>query len=119
MVQRKSWFLWMVLAVTIPIYYFSLRSKRVVAGADWLRSGPRWVRTYELTKIALKRNGTTALLELVDQGGRTLQVPWSQLQYNRELWDLVYNGILHSVYLGHAEVDAGARHHLKLPYSLS
>ena len=117
MVKRNSWFLWLVLAVTIPIYYFSLRSKRVVAGADWLQSGTRWIRTYELTKVTLKRNGTNTVLELVDQDARTLRIPWSQLQYNRELWDLVYNGILHSVFNGHAEADPGARHHLRLPHS--
>ncbi|HEX5494071.1 MAG TPA: hypothetical protein VFX70_05785, partial [Mycobacteriales bacterium] len=71
--------------------------------------------TYELTKVALKRSGANMMLDLVDRDGRTLRVPWSRLQYNRALWDLVYNGILHSVYVGHAETDLGARNHLKLP----
>lgn len=114
-VNRKAWFLWLIILITIPIYYFSLRSKRVFAGVDWLQSGKRWVRTYELATVTLKRSGANMMLTLVDREGRTVRVPWSQLQYNRALWDLVYNGILHSVYVGHAETNLGARNHLKLP----
>ena len=117
--EIRVWPAWLIILGIFPILYLSLRADQVAAGADWVQSGKQWVRTYELTSITLKPSGPNLMLQLIDRDGRKVRMSWSRIQDNRELWDLVYNGILHSVYLGHAEVDSGARHHLKLPCSPS
>lgn len=74
------------------------------AGADWLqvdrvRWGKHkriWVDLYELTRVHATYGGTTFHLELYDKDvgiARSFQ----ELQQDRRIWDLVYNGILHSV----------------------
>ena len=118
-IEARAWPVWLIVLSMVPLYFRSLRADRITAGADWLRYRKQWVRTYELTSVSLKPSGPKLMLQLVDRDQRKLRIPLYFMQKHRELWDLVYNGILHSVYLGHAEVDAGARHHLKLPYSLS
>lgn len=109
------WSVWLIVLCAIPVLYLALRKDRVAAGAFWLKNGKQWVRTYELAKISLKPSGMNLMLQLIDHGGRKVRIRWNLIQENRALWDLVYNGILHSVCLGHAQADAGARRHLKLP----
>jgi hypothetical protein len=45
-----------------------------------------------------------------------LSVSLSLLEEDRMLWDLVYNGILHSVIAGQAETNGRLHLHLRLPY---
>ncbi|WP_406629879.1 hypothetical protein [Amycolatopsis sp. WGS_07] len=100
----KYWQLWIVIAVftfltTSPFTYLTY-----AAGADWLlversRWGIKkrvWLDLYSLTKIDASYGGTTFHLWLYNKDGgfsRSSQ----ELQSDRRIWDLVYNGILHSV----------------------
>ena len=103
----KYWQIWIVIAVftfltTSPFTYLTY-----AAGADWLlversRWGIKkrvWLDLYNLTKIDASYGGTTFHLWLYGKGGgfsRSTQ----ELQMDRRIWDLVYNGILHSVASG-------------------
>lgn len=100
----KYWQLWIIVIVfsllaTGPFSYMGYS-----AGADWLqvdrvRWGKHkrmWVDLYELTRIHATYGGTTFHLELYDKDigfARSFQ----ELQQDHRIWDLVYNGILHSV----------------------
>ena len=54
-------------------------------------------------------------MHLVDRDGRKLQTNISRLQDDRRIWDLAYNGILHSVVGNSADTNQLARKSLKLP----
>lgn len=84
------------------------------AGADWLRLGDRWVDTYRLRTIKVTTGVGTYHLELTDSAGNKLDTQVYYLQKNRALWDLVYNGILHSITYNHADVNRRAVNHLHL-----
>jgi len=51
-----------------------------------------------------------------DSGGRKLRYRFIDLSSDRMLWDLTYNGILHSVIAGGAETNWMLRRTLALPY---
>lgn len=77
---------------------------------EWLqqwRGG--WVRTYELAKVTASSHVTGTQLSLTDRGGRKIQINSEHIQEDRLMWDLVYNGIVHSVVAGGAETN-GALH---------
>ncbi|WP_297547275.1 hypothetical protein [Amycolatopsis sp.] len=115
-----AWPMWILIVVgtvltTSPFSYFTYS-----AGADWLlvervRWGVRkrgWVDLYELKRIDASFGGTTFHLWLFDKDlgfSRSFQ----ELQQDRRIWDLVYNGILHSV-AGGAEPSKQAIGILKL-----
>lgn len=103
------WWLWLFV-VPWPFFFVLKRSRiRISAGADWLMYGNSGlVRTYELTKINLDGAGWDAVLEIEDRAGKRIRAPLRRFQYNRELWDLVYLGFLHSVQAGPARSNAGA-----------
>ncbi|WP_275294958.1 hypothetical protein [Amycolatopsis sp. La24] len=99
-----AWPIWAVIVVAVflissPFSYFTY-----AAGADWLmvertRWGVKsraWIDTYELTKIDAAYGGTTFHLWLYDKD-MGLTRSSEELQRDRRIWDLVYNGILHSV----------------------
>ena len=107
----KYWQLWVVIAVftfltTSPFAYLTY-----AAGADWLlversRWGIKkrvWLDLYELTKIDASYGGTTFHVWLYGKGGGFSRST-EELQSDRRIWDLVYNGILHSV-AGGAQVS--------------
>lgn len=98
------WQLWPLIIVfsllaTGPFSYMTYS-----AGADWLqvdrvRWGKHkrmWVDLYELTRVHATYGGTTFHLELYDKD-IGLARSFEELQQDRRIWDLVYNGILHSV----------------------
>ncbi|HVW43697.1 MAG TPA: hypothetical protein VHC18_20345 [Amycolatopsis sp.] len=63
----------------------------------------RIVKTYELTEITVR--GTAAggyNIELRDRNGGEADTALDFLYENHDLWDLVYNGIRHSVAAGAA-----------------
>lgn len=91
------WWLWLILLVFLVPSYTSFRGKRLSAGADWLRFNKAWVRTYALTEVKAGREFAAVGLELTDADGRRLHAKLTELQQNRELWDLVYNGLVHSI----------------------
>lgn len=99
-----AWPIWLIIAVGVvlissPFSYFTY-----AAGADWLmversRWGVKsraWIDLYELTKIDASYGGTTFHLWLYDKD-MGLTRSSEELQRDRRIWDLLYNGILHSV----------------------
>jgi hypothetical protein len=76
------------------------------------------VRTYELVEVKLLKRGRTGnYLRLVDSGGRVLETGYGFVRQNRLVWDLVYNGILHSVISGQATTNMRLHVELGLPYA--
>ena len=73
---------------------------KLVAGADWLRVNRKWVDTYALTRIELRGVWFGWMLRLKDTEGRHLRTYMTDLEANRDLWALVYNGMLHSAFHG-------------------
>jgi hypothetical protein len=78
----------------------------------------QWVRTYELASIEVRtekvQRKTYTMLYLVDADDRNLQFGIKRFFGGRPFWDLLYNGILHSVANG-AETNQLARDTFKLP----
>ncbi|MGH8867951.1 MAG: hypothetical protein ACRDYU_08140 [Actinomycetes bacterium] len=108
------WWAWLIIGLTVLLLVVGSRRKQLAAGADWLSVRGAWVRTYELTRIKATRAYATVAFEFVDSGGRHVYTKALDLQQNSRLWDLVNNGILHSVYVNRAEVNALARKSLEL-----
>lgn len=106
------WQIWALIALgsllpTAPLSY-SVYS----AGADWfkydvvrfgLARRNRFVRLYELKQIACTWATSGWHLQLMD-GKRGVDLPLMDYQHDRRMWDLIYNGILHSVAAG-AKLD--------------
>ncbi|GAA4861471.1 hypothetical protein GCM10023222_11780 [Saccharopolyspora cebuensis] len=99
---------WMVLLILLffvyPLYVV-VRDNALFAGADWLASSKRWVSTYELTDIAISRGWATYLLDITDVHGNRFTVGLRQIQANYRMWNLVFNGILHSVHRNGARIN--------------
>jgi hypothetical protein len=112
------WWVWVALAVIgLLVGYTQLRGDdQCAAGVEWLRGRKSWVRTYELVKVKSLLAIGTPLISMEDSEGRRLSLPLTTLQSDRLLWDLVYNGILHSVIAGNAETNGAVHVHLRLPY---
>ncbi|MHA6798713.1 hypothetical protein [Bounagaea algeriensis] len=110
---------WSIPVVCAALIAWNVRGTYLAAGADWFQSRRHWVRTYELTSIkyTTKPGGFSVLLQ-DGQGGRA-GCDLHELQSNPALWDLVYNGILHSVASGEVTANFAARRHLPLPDELS
>ncbi|MGH3516495.1 MAG: hypothetical protein ACRDQ7_03585 [Haloechinothrix sp.] len=110
----SSWLIWVfilggTLLISSPLT-FMVHS----AGSDWLQiTRIRWgvtksnnVKLYELQKVDAFFGGTNLFLYLWD-GERAIERSFEELQTDRRIWDLIYNGILHSVANG-AEVTKQA-----------
>lgn len=54
-------------------------------------------------------------LEMDDRSGRGVTTTCLLIEKNRKLWDLVYNGIVHSAKYHHVETNKTARQYLGLP----
>lgn len=92
----------------------------MAAGANWFRRARRsWVATYDLVSVRVTKAWAANNLELKDSAGRGLSVKLTDIQENHRLWDLVYNGILHSVYSGRARTNQLARETLRLQETVS
>lgn len=91
----------------------------VAAGAVWVQSRDAWVNTYELTRITFSVDGYNRVLRVEDGAGRKIHsLKLRSLQVNPPLWDLVYNGILHSVASGNCDISDKARKEIRLPENL-
>lgn len=86
---------------------------KLVAGADWFRVNGSSVDTYALTHIELRGGWFGWMLRLRDAEGRRVRTYMPDLEANRDLWALVYNGMLHSAFHG-AEVNNVAAGMLRL-----
>lgn len=108
--------LWLII-VPWPFVFLALGRFRTSAGVDWLNHNKSFIKTYDLVSVKLAFGGNaTPILDAKDSHGNTIYARISDLQQNHELWDLVYNGILHSVHAGEAETNKRAREHLLLDY---
>jgi len=109
------WWLWIFVVACPLIFYLYGRGERLAAGADWYKYGRRYVKTYELTSVKVQGTSAGAAwdLDLEDSSGRKLTTQLGVIQQNPRLWDLVYNGILHSVRNG-AETNRRAVERLQL-----
>ena len=95
MTQLWSWAI--VLGVPAASYIFS-RGANCAVGADWFANGPRWVDLYELLTVTIQMKPLQGRqLRLIDQNHRKVTIMLEEAQRNPELWNLVYNGIRHSV----------------------
>lgn len=112
--RGKWWLLLSLLAVPLVVYFRSTGSS-CSAGVEWLRrERGGWVRTYELDTVEVIGIGN-GLIYMGDTGGRDVNIDTCDAFANKHLWDLVYNGILHSVVLGGARTNKAARDFLDLP----
>ncbi|MHA6800614.1 hypothetical protein [Bounagaea algeriensis] len=111
----QFWYVWLILLVGSALIYGTLRVVNPAVGAEWLKVGKQWVRLYELTEIKGRSRSAAVHLDLVDSSGRKVMVQSDHLQEDRDMWDLVYNGMAHSVVLGGAEVNGVARSTFQLP----
>lgn len=109
---------WAVPVVGGLLIAWNVRGTNLSAGADWLQSRRHWVRLYELTSIkcTTKPGGFSVLLE--DAHGGSAGGDLRELQSNPALWDLVHNGVLHSVASRPVKANLAARRHLPLPPEL-
>jgi hypothetical protein len=109
-----TWWMWLIILVSVTLMYRALRGQSLSAGVDWLRVNGGWVRTYELVDIQAHRDPGFIALTLRDSGERRVRMKLYDLQQSREIWDLVYNGILHSVHVNGATTSSLARESLHL-----
>ncbi len=109
----SKWWTWVFIVLVAAAIVFLIRGTFCAAGADWVRTRNGWVKTYELVVVEMHLNGTSIDLFLKDSSDRSLNNQIADLQANRALWDLVYNGIRHSVANG-AKTNGYARGALNL-----
>ncbi|WP_051342511.1 hypothetical protein [Pseudonocardia spinosispora] len=99
-------------AISTATSYLIRRMHTVYAGATWAGDGEdqdKFVTTYDLARIRVFGAGKpSAMLQIIGADGAFLQLPLGLLEGNPALWDLVYNGVRHSVASG-AEIDAETR----------
>ncbi|HEY0805237.1 MAG TPA: hypothetical protein VGD84_09240 [Pseudonocardiaceae bacterium] len=111
------WWAWLsLLAIGFLVGLSQLKGTHCAAGAEWVQGRKSWVRTYELVKVKSGRSASGVDVAMRDSAGRELSLSLATLQQDRLLWDLVYNGILHSVIAGDAETNGRIHLHLNLPY---
>lgn len=91
-----TWIYW-VMIPTAAFYALGLGRNRLAAGADWVSDGGSWVKTYELAEIYTANQFGRYDLGLRDKDGRTLEIQKVDLRECPQLWNLVYNGIRHSI----------------------
>jgi hypothetical protein len=114
------WQSWAIIVVGTVLMSSPFSDITYSAGADWLqmqitRFGVTkrvWIGLYDLTKVDASYGGITFHLWLWSKRGG-LSLSFEELQRDRRIWDLVYNGILHSVANG-ATVTQQATGILKL-----
>lgn len=112
-----TWWLWLLLTPW-PFIFLLLGNEPVSAGADWLAGRRIFVKTYDLVKVkvGITSGGAAHELQIADKHGKTARYRIIELQQNHKLWDLVYNGLIHSVHINGAETNQRARDYLLLEY---
>ncbi|MBB5072149.1 hypothetical protein BJ969_005237 [Saccharopolyspora gloriosae] len=111
----STWWMWLLILSGPVVFYFYGKKHGISAGADWFAVKGGHVDVYELTKVQIvgTSGGLSWDLELADRKGTELSINLREIQANRDLWDLVYNGIAHSVNRG-AKTNPKALDKLKL-----
>ena len=110
------WYVWLIVLVGSLLIAGTVPRSSCSVGAEWLqRHGGGWVRLYELKKITAHYRSNAVHLDFEDRDGRVVQISLSDLQRDRDIWDLVYNGILHSVIAGGADTNGRLHSALDVP----
>jgi hypothetical protein len=109
----RHWALWGVVIATGMLVLFAARTQRYSAGADWFMHRKEFVKTYELTSIKYTKDFGDGDIDLDDHHGGGVKASLTAVWDNPDLWDLVYNGIRHSVANG-AQVNDLAVTRLRL-----
>lgn len=122
------WQIWALAVVFAFLMYNPRLYETSSAGADWIQwqYTRRWyqrqaltnyLKIYELSRIEAYHAGSGInswlQLRLADLDGRGMDRTLGDLQRDRRIWDLLYNGILHSVANG-AQINQAAIGLLKL-----
>lgn len=97
---------WLVILVFSVLVAAGSRQEALAVGVEWLRVGRRWVRLYELAEIDTTRRNSDLHVRLADREGHRVTVNAEELRQRPLMWDLVYNGMLHSVIAGAAKTQA-------------
>ncbi|MEV0947126.1 hypothetical protein [Rhodococcus sp. NPDC049939] len=114
-----QWFPWFWIVGCGAFMYWRAGQEWMAAGAVWVQDGPFWVNTYELVRIRFSVDGLNRVLRIEDAEGRKIHsFGLRDVQSNPQMWDLVYNGILHSVASGNCDISRKARKVLQIPPSL-
>ena len=109
-----AWYFLILLPfLSAAIFYRHFNREFVAAGAGWVAHNSGWVRTYDLIQVKVEIDAQP-FLYLLDSDLRAIRPPLREIQQNRDLWDLVYNGILHSFQERHVHTDPNARRLLQL-----
>ncbi|MQA10357.1 MAG: hypothetical protein GEU98_17735 [Pseudonocardiaceae bacterium] len=107
-----TWWMWLIILGGACLMSSPFTFTVTSAGSDWvkreyIRPGRRtrssFVKLYELSEI-VGSSGTGTLFLGLDDGERGLNLTTDDWKQDRRIWDLVYNGILHSVANG-AEIN--------------
>ncbi len=109
-----NWTLWCVALAGGAFMYWRGGHNWMAAGSQWVQSGPQWINTYEIVRIRFSVDGLHRVIRLKDSSGQELTLELRNAQGHPLLWDLVYNGLLHSVASGHCDISKKARKVLKL-----
>lgn len=113
------WGAWLIIATGAWMMFRTYGNVWTAAGATWVQWRSSWVDTYHLTRVRFSADGYSRVLRLKDVHGNEIRsFKISDIQGNPDLWDLVYNGILHSVASGNCDIDAKTRRILRIPYEL-
>lgn len=104
----NEWVFWLIVLFA-PLMMLLGRRHWMAVGADWFASHTGWVKLYELTKVELAGSGASPSLYLTDAEGRVAHAELRRIQANSRLWDLVYNGIIHSLHTREVTVNTAAR----------
>jgi hypothetical protein len=104
-----DWVFWLIVLLGPLIMFLTNRSQWMAAGADWFASDTGWVKIYDLTEVELAGSGASPRLYLTDAEGRVAHAELRRMQANSRLWDLVYNGIIHSLHTRNVKLNTAAR----------
>lgn len=101
----RYWPLWLFFAIVAYLMSSPLKFETTSVGADWLqirimhpfrRTKQDHIKLYELIEIDGSSSPTAQFLRIND-GNLASERPLHEWQGDRRIWDLMYNGILHSV----------------------
>lgn len=106
----EYWWVWLIAILAGVGIYFSTKKSWCAAGADWFTFQKSWVKIYELAEIKTRFFSNTIYIYLTDEDGRKVEAPLNIIQEDRLIWDLLYNGIRHSIAKG-AELAGTARNY--------
>lgn len=110
-----NYLVWLVMGGFVLLSVLYVRGRSLAAGAEWFRLGGTWVNTYELVSIRVVAYYGFYSLKLEDADGHRISIQTGTIQENRLLWNLVYNGIVHSAHNGRLALDRLTRRILELP----